>query len=117
MGKKKEVDELEKVVVGNLSQLQKALEPFMADTTISKLLIEGMELVRRQNKFAESVNADADYGGFMPAAPRGGDRYMWVDTLIDRRLNGKRNGLKILWDLPEGQYEFNPWVKKLDKIV
>jgi hypothetical protein len=112
---KKEVNDLEKVVVENLGQLQKALEPFMTDTTIRKLLIEGMDLVKRQSQFAERNHPDADYGGFLPVSPPRGDRYMWVDTLIDRRLNGKRDGLKILWNLAEGQFEFNPWDKKLDK--
>lgn len=114
---KKELNDLEKVVVENLTQLNKALEPFMTDTTIRKLLLEGMDLVKRQSKFAEQDISGADFGGFMPAAPHGGNRYMWVDTLIDRRLNGKRAGLKVSWNLPEGKFEFDPWSKKLDKIV
>jgi len=113
---KKEMDDLEKVTVENLSQLNKALEPFLTDTTIRKLLLEGMDIVKRQNKFVEQDVSEADFGGFMPAMPRGGNRYMWVDTLIDRRLNGKRDGVKICWNLPEGKFEFDPWSKKLDKV-
>lgn len=114
---KKDLTELEKVVVKNHGQLVKALEPFMADTTIRKLLIEGMDIVKRQDEFiAKSDSAkDADYGGFKPALPKGGHRYSWVDTLIDRRLDGKRKGLKVTWDLTDGQFEFDPWTKKLEK--
>lgn len=114
---KKEVNDLEKVVVENLTQLNKALEPFMTDTTIRKLLLEGMDIVRRQNKFAEQDVSAADFGGFMPAMPVSGNRYMWVDTLIERRLNGKREGLKVVWNLQEGKFEFDPLTKKLDKTV
>jgi hypothetical protein len=115
---KKDLNELEKVVVKSHDQLVKALEPFMAETTIRKLLIEGMDIVKRQDEFitkSDSVK-DIDYGGFPPARPKGGHRYSWVDTLIDRRLDGKRNGLKVTWSLSDGQYEFDPWTQKLDKI-
>lgn len=115
---KKDLNELEKVVVKDFTQLNEALKPFMTDTTIRKLLIEGMDIVKRQEKFAEVSNAssEADFGGFMPARPSSGNKYTWVDTLIDRRLDGKRDGLKIIWTLSEGQYEFNPWTKQLDKV-
>ncbi len=115
---KKDITELEKVVVKNHDQLVKALEPFMIDTTIRKLLIEGMDIVKRQDEFITRSNntKDADYGGFQPARPKGGHRYSWVDTLIERRLDGKRNGLKVTWSLTDGQYEFDPWTQKLEKI-
>jgi len=115
---KKDITELEKVVVKSHDQLVKALEPFMIDTTIRKLLIEGMDIVKRQDEFITRSDSakDADYGGFPPARPAGGHRYSWVDTLIERRLDGKRNGLKVTWSLSDGQYEFDPWTKKLDKI-
>lgn len=115
---KKDLNELEKVVVKSHDQLVKALEPFMTDTTIRKLLVEGMDIVKRQDEFlAKSDGAkDVDYGGFLPARPATGHKYSWVDTLIERRLDGKRSGLKVTWSLSDGQYEFDPWTKKLDKI-
>ena len=115
---KKELGELEKVVVKSYDQLVKALEPFMTDTTIRNLLIEGMDIVKRQDEFIAKSDAakDADYGGFQPARPKGGYRYSWVDTLIDRRLDGKRDGLKVTWNLTDGQFEFDPWTRKLEKV-
>ena len=115
---KKDLNELEKVVVKSVDQLNNALKPFLSDSTIRNLLIEGMDLVKRQGKFAEAGEAvsDIDFGGFLPAKPIGGHKYTWVDTLIERRLDGKRDGLKIVWNLPEGQFEFDPWSKKLDKV-
>ena len=39
-----------------------------------------------------------------------------VDNLIERRLGGKRNGLKIRWRVPEGIYEFDPRDRKLYEV-
>lgn len=114
MDKNKAMD-LEKVSVKSKAQLDAALAPFIeGKAQISKLLIEGMDMVKRQAKFAEAPDGDIDeYGGFFPAAPPDGQHYMWVDTLIMRRLDGKRNGLTIEWELPEGKFQYNPWTKAL----
>jgi hypothetical protein len=109
--------ELEKVSVKSRTQLDLALVPFLnGDTSIGKLLIEGMDMVKRQAKFADAPAGDVDeYGGFMPALPPSAQHYMWVDTLIARRLDGKRNGMVIEWDLPEGKFVYDPWTKKLEQ--
>lgn len=114
----KKVKELEKVSVKTYGELQQALVPFLKESAIYKLLVEGMEMVKRQAEFADRV-VDTDpaaYGGYIPAAPAKGGNYSWVDTLIDRRLNGKREGLKVMWTLPEGKFSFDPWTRKLEQI-
>jgi hypothetical protein len=43
------------------------------------------------------------------------DGHMWLDDLIQRRLGGKRDGLRIRWDVPEGTFYFDPFSQKLTK--
>lgn len=114
----KRVRELEKVSVKNEGELKAALQPFLTDSAISKLLVEGMELVKRQAIFSDKAAETPmdDFGGYNPAMPAKGGHYSWVDTLIDRRLNGKRDGLLVTWTLPEGKFTFDPWTKKLEKV-
>lgn len=114
---KKNVSELEKITVTNHGQLLKALEPFMSDTAIRKLLIEGMDMVKRQSELEERYQQldDKAFGDYKPAIPLRGGHYMWVDTLIKRRLDGKREGFKVVWNLPEGKFAFDPWAKKLER--
>ena len=112
----KKVKELERVSVTNEGELQKAIQPFMTDSAIYKLLVEGMEMVKRQSAYyakASEVPVE-DFGGYQPALPVAGS-YGWVDTLIERRLNGKRDGLTVTWSLPEGKFTFDPWTRKLEK--
>ena len=113
----KKVRELEKVTVKSMAELNQALKPFMGDTAISKMLIEGLEMVKRQSEYADraaQMSLD-DFGGYPPALPVKGS-YSWVDTLIERRLNGKREGLLITWDIPDGKFTFDPFTKKLEKV-
>lgn len=113
---KNDVNDLAKVEVKTHAQLLTAIEPFTKDTTIRKLLMDGMEMVKRQAGFAPMEVSEDLYGGFKPAMPARGDSYMWVDTLIERRLDGKRSNLRIVWTLPEGRFEFDPWTKKLEQV-
>lgn len=114
----KQFKELEKISVTNRAQLEAALEPFIkGDTSIGKLLMEGMDMAKRQAKFADAPMGDIDdYGGFFPANPPDAQHYMWVDTLIARRLDGKRNDLVIEWNLTDGKFQYDPWTKDL-KVV
>ena len=114
---KKEVKELDKVIVTNLNELKQALIPFQSDTTIKKLLLEGMDMAKRQAEFTKTRDVNKDeFGGYFPAKPASGLHYLWVDTLIERRLGGKRDGTKITWKLPEGDFAFDPWTTQLEQI-
>lgn len=114
----KKVKELEKVVVKSYGELQRAITPFLQDSAISKLLVEGFEIIKRQSEYAKAaMDLDPElFGGYMPATPTSSDYYSWVDTLIDRRLNGKREGMIVVWNLPEGKFSFDPFTKKLDQV-
>ena len=40
-----------------------------------------------------------------------------VDTLIEKRLGGKRHGVRIRWELVEGIYELDPFTNKLYEVT
>lgn len=40
-----------------------------------------------------------------------------VDSLIEKRLGGKRYGVRIRWELVEGTYEFDPFTNKLYEVT
>lgn len=118
----KKVKELEKVSVKSFAELQQALKPFLpdaktGDSAIYKVLVEGLEMVKRQSEFSQRASQMSldDFGGYIPAMPQSGS-YSWVDTLISRRLDAKREDLLITWSLPEGKYTFDAFTRKLEKI-
>ena len=118
MADAKHFKELEKVSVTCEGELRKALEPFLDDKSkIRSILMEGMEIVRRQlgfHKAAEAAPVEG-FGGYLPAKPVLGT-FHWVDTLISRRMAGKRDGVQIFWDLKDGKFVFDPWTKSLVKM-
>lgn len=73
------------------------------------LLIQGMTIVRNR------IDAAAKYGA---AASNllAVDGHMWVDDLITRRLDGKRDGTRIRWDISEGVFYFDPFTGKLTQV-
>lgn len=109
--------ELDKVSVTCEAELRKAVAPFQDDNNkIRSLLMEGMEIVRRQlgfHKAAEATPTDG-FGGYLPAKPVTG-QFHWVDTLIARRMAGKREGVSIYWKLADGEFVFDPWTKVLER--
>ena len=43
------------------------------------------------------------------------DGHAWVDNIIKTRLGGKREGLRVRWDISEGIFFFDPFTGKLTK--
>ncbi len=115
---KKLLGELKNIKVTNELELHEALKPFLDDgKTVRTLLIDGMNIAKKHQEYFQKISAelsDVDFGGYLPARQSGG-HFLWVDLLISKRLDGKRDGLKICWSLPEGQFEFDPWSKELIK--
>lgn len=114
------------VEVKNLADLHKALEPFnpASNTTIRKTLIDGFDVIKKHITFeqqqanhinqalATSPDKFIRQSHIRPSNSPGYN----VDLLIRDRLNGKREGLKITWKLPEGTYEYDPYNGKLNKL-
>lgn len=114
------------IVVKSLKDLNKVLEPFdpTKDSTIRKTLIDGFNIVKKHIEFnkvqqtlikkAQSETPDK----FLKQSvsdPTDSTGYN-VDLLIRDRLNGKRNGLKIVWALSEGVFEYEPYSGQLKKL-
>lgn len=115
---KKLLGELKDVKVTNEAELNQALIPFLDDSkSVRQLLMDGMNIAKKHQEYFEKISQempDADFGGYMPARQTGG-HFLWVDLLIAKRLGGKRDKLKIVWSLKDGEFEFDPWTKKLTK--
>ncbi len=74
-----------------------------AFSSIHASLIEGMKMVARRQEVQEGT----------PLEDSVDDMYCWVDDLIKEQLGGKRAGLKIVWMLPSGSFEFDPFSETL----
>lgn len=80
--------------------------------TYREMLIEGFNIVKTRIEIMEKCKEKAEGSGIQPIQI---DGHMWLDDLITRRLGGKRDGLRIRWDLQEGSYFFDPFTGKLTK--
>lgn len=84
-----------------------------------KTLLEGFDMLKKRQETLQAmgkVDLD-DFGGFYPATLRDiTDQITWVDRFVTNRLGGKREGLYVVWELPEGKYQMDPWTCKLEKI-
>jgi len=77
-----------------------------------KLLMEGFDIVKVRLEAAKRI---ADSREEIRIQPINTDGHMWLDSLITRRLGGRRDGLRVRWDLQDGTYFFDPYECKLTK--
>jgi len=94
--------------------------PQSSGDTLYKTLLDGFSMIKNHREYySASISAELnpdDYGGYLPAKPSNPeDHVTWLDIFIEQRLGGKRDGLSIVWDLPEGQFKLDPWSGKLEK--
>lgn len=85
-----------------------------------KLLIEGFEALKGQQMLmglqADIDRDDEEFGGFVPAAVLKEEPVNHrLDRFIDTHFDGKREGDKVVWTLPEGKFELDPWTLTLSK--
>ena len=105
MTKSKE-KKIETVIVKSKADIEQALKPFTNDKhQLRASLLEGFELVKKRRTFNEKVDSGLDVDKM----------FIWVDAMIKQRLDGKREGLRVVWNIPEGKFEFDPWTKQLTK--
>lgn len=89
--------------------------------TLRKTMLDGFEMVKNhQSHYRASIasqNMYDEYGGYLPApVPDPNEHLMWIDRFIKNNLGGKREGLTIIWELPEGKFQLDPWTCQLEKI-
>jgi len=95
---------LEPVIVKNQADIVQALKPFVDDKhQLRASLLEGFELVKKRKLFNEKTDSGLDVD----------QMHFWVDDLIKQRMGGKRKGMTVVWELPEGKFQFEPLTKKL----
>lgn len=85
-----------------------------------KILLEGFNALKSQETFgtgvmAENENDAVEFGGFVPAQTAVKLGMDWIDKFVTQNLGGKREGLKVIWTLPEGRFELDPWTLQLAK--
>ncbi len=75
-----------------------------------KLLMEGFSIVKARTEAAKKIEAID-----LKIQPINLEGHMWLDDMIRRRMGGKRDGLRVRWDLEDGTYFFDPFACKLTK--
>lgn len=91
------------------------------ESTLRQTILDGFEMIKNHQNYHKASLATQssleDYGGFPPAVvPDPSKHLTWLDTFIDRNMGGKREGLYIVWSVPEGKFRLDPWTCKLEKI-
>lgn len=109
---KKILDSMVKVNCKN--DLIKALMPFKKDSKseLRKLIIDGFDIVKKRIEYynkAMELDKNGSYGGIKPLIIDVDKAFCWVDKLIEERLDGKREGLTVIWNLNDGKYVFDPY--------
>ena len=95
------------------------------DITSKRILIEGFDLVKVRMELAakakEQAESEEDDEDLLPERLKWGffdldSQYFHVDKLIKQEFDGERKGLRIRWELEEGNYEYDPYIRKLFKV-
>lgn len=93
--------------------------------SLYQLLIEGMDLVKKRievtDNLKDAIKAAEEADDEMPLQ----NMTIWdvdnlrfsVDSLIEKRLGGKRHGLRIRWTVQEGIFEYDPYARKMFEIT
>ena len=137
-------DELTKpVVCESMTDIQMAIKPFMEDrgsesvnisceidgdkvsgvsssASYRKILLDGLEVIKKRIKAVSAMREALDKS----EEGEKNNMKVWevdklrfnVDTLIERKLGGKRVGIRIRWELKDGIYEYDPFGNKLFEI-
>ena len=129
------LDESYVVVVKTLSDIKQAIKEFTPDdaelpkvnatiesdgktwqlsapagASYREMLIEGFDIIKRRLEILEKPR-DTE----LNVEPINIDGHMWLDDLIERRLGGVRDGLRVRWDITDGTFYFDPYSKRLTK--
>ena len=95
------------------------------DITSKRIMIEGFDLVKVRMELAakakEQAEQDEDDEDLLPERLKWGlfdpdSQYFHVDKLIKQEFDGKRKGLRVRWELEEGNFEYDPYIGKLFKV-
>jgi hypothetical protein len=95
--------------------------------SLYQLLIEGMDVVKKRLAVTEEIQKalkaaeevdDNDLKSAINMRSWDVDNLRFaVDVLIEKRLGGKRRGLRVRWKVQEGTYEYDPYSRKMFEIT
>lgn len=108
------MNEIKDVVVTNYQELLAAIRPFQpGGTSIREELIRGFDLIKERKevwvKTTKEVD-DAAFGAHKPASMANPDSIrFWLDSIVERRMGGKRCGMSVIWNLEGKTYTFDPY--------
>lgn len=90
-------------------------------SNLRQTILEGFEMIKNHHEFYRASIAakeiEEEFGGYPPATAPNPDEYStWIDRFIKHNLGAHREGLTIVWDLPEGSFKLDPWSCTLSKI-
>lgn len=113
--------DVEYVTVRTLRELKAALHPYTKDgrENARELLIEGIKKVKaaieEHEQAALEIQAHKDeFGGMMPAPMQHPSKgYHYVDSIIEKKMGGKRVGWKVQWKTSDGSFEWDPLADEL----
>lgn len=74
------------------------------------MLKEGFETLRKRSEMAENTKTNDGLKVFNI------EGRMWLDNLIERRMGGRRDGLKVVWQLEGSTYQWDPFTNKLFEV-
>lgn len=80
--------------------------------TYKEMLLEGFTILKKRYDAMEKIKERVQNNVTQPISM---DGHMWLDDLISRRLGGKRDGLRVKWDVKDGTYYYDPFTGKLTK--
>jgi len=93
------------------------------ETSMYGLLLDGMNVVKKYMQSMETIRQaieKVEEKDDIPASLL----EVWniqrmhfnVDSFIHKKMGGKRNGLRIRWEVQDGIFEFDPYAVKLYKV-
>ena len=89
------------------------------DVSLHSLIISGLDIIKRRmeafSKIEAAIEKAKQTNEDIPNTDiwKTDNMKFSVDLLIERRLGGKRNSLRIRWEIPEGVFEYDPYLNKL----
>lgn len=112
---------LDNVVVKTEPDITRVVAPYSVNGNARELFMRGIEELQKakeayERTIAELEETGQEMGGYAPAKPA--DPLLgrhWIDDIIIRRLDGKREGLIVQWKLQSGTYNWDPTSKELKK--
>lgn len=102
---------------GGKKQVTK-VDAYSSDPSMRRGLIDGFNQVKEHEKMWDNLHdalEEDEYGAILPTVDID-KMHLPIDRLIQKRLGGRREGMTIVWDMPDSKVVFDPFEKTLEEI-